>query len=301
MTRVLITGANSFIGTNFIKYSRFRDVDQVSLHETLPGDIDFSKFDVVLHLAAIVHKTKKFPDKHFFKVNRDLCLQVAEISKKAGVKQFIFLSTLKVYGDSVPKNHLRNEDSECFPEDAYGRSKYEAEVGLKKLESTGFTVSLIRTPLVYGEGVKANMISLIRLVERFPVLPLGNVDNKRNFTYTENLVGFIDQIIIKRASGTFITMDDNAVSTTELVKYLSESLGKKVKLFRLPQVIIRLGIRLVPLVFERLFCSLEVDNSKTKARLDYEPPYTTEEGVRKMVSWFRNEKNTLHLNQNKTN
>src|SRR5450759_613844 len=168
MAKVLITGANSFVGTNFRKYSRYKDVDEISLHETKPEDINFVEYDVVLHLAAIVHQSKKIPESEYFHVNRDLCLRTAESAKKTGIKQFVFLSTLKVYGDFVQNSELRNENSKCFPDDAYGRSKYEAEIVLKKLEDVDFTISIIRLPVVYGEGVGANMLSIVKLIESFP-------------------------------------------------------------------------------------------------------------------------------------
>lgn len=287
MVKVLITGANSFIGANFRKFSKYKDVDEISLRENLPENIDFSRYDVVLHLAAIVHKSNKTPEYEYFKINRDLCLLVAEQAKKEGVKQFVFLSTCKVYGDFVSGPGLRNENSGCFPVDAYGKSKYEAEIGLNKLEDSNFKVSIIRTPLVYGEGVKANMLNIIRLVDTFPVLPLGKIYNRKNFTYSENLVGFIDRIIELRSTGIFIAMDENSISTTELVKYLSKYLGKKNVLFKLPGIFIRIGNFFVPRIFDRLFGSLEFDNNKTKEILDYEPPFSTEEGIKRMVLSYK--------------
>jgi UDP-glucose 4-epimerase len=165
MTKVLITGANSFVGTNFRKYSKYEDCDEISLHENKPETIDFGRYHVILHLAAIVHQSKKIPESEYYRVNRDLCLSVAEYAKKAGVKQFVFLSTLKVYGEFINDSQLRDENSPCFPDDAYGKSKYEAEIGLKKMVSENFIVSIIRTPLIYGEEVKANMGNIIKLVD----------------------------------------------------------------------------------------------------------------------------------------
>lgn len=286
MVKVLITGANSFVGTNFRKFSKFKDIEEISLQKNNPEDIDYSKYDVVLHLAAIVHQSKKTPASEYFKVNRDLCLRVAEQARKSGIRHFIFLSTLKVYGGFVKGTGLRNEYSECFPEDAYGKSKYAAEKDLKKLEDESFTVSIIRTPLVYGEGVKANMISLVKLIERFPVLPFGKIDNKRNFMFAENLVGYIDRIIEKRASGVFITMDERAYSTTELVTNISKSLGKNVILFKIPGVFLKLGYFIAAEKIDRLFGSLEFENKRTRQELDYDPPFSTEEGIKKMVKFY---------------
>ena len=287
MARVLITGANSFVGTNFRKFSQHKDVEEISLFEIRPEDIEFEKFDIVLHLAAIVHQSKIIPEHEYLCVNRDLCLRVAENAKKRGIKQFIFLSTLKVYGDSVNGSQLRDENSECFPDDAYGKSKYAAEIGLRKIEDKKFTVSIIRTPLVYGEGVKANMINLIKLVDTCPILPFGGINNKRNFTFAENLIGYIDRIIELKASGIFITMDDTALSTTELITFLSEFLGRKVRLFKLSQFLIRIGSFLVPEIFERLYNSLEFDNHKTKEVLNYKPPFSTKDGLKSTVSYYQ--------------
>jgi nucleoside-diphosphate-sugar epimerase len=292
MPKVLITGAHSFVGSSFLKFTQFKNTVEVSLREYNPEDIDFNKSDVVLHLAAIVHQSKEIPEDEYLKINRDLCLHVAEHAKRAGVKQFIFLSTCKVYGDFISDLDLRDEDSKCYPNDSYGKSKYEAEIGLRKLEDSKFTVSIIRTPLVYGEGVKANMLSIIRLVDSVPILPFKAINNKRNYTYSENLVGFIDRIIEKRASGIFIASDNDPISTTDLVRYLSVYLGRKVVLFKLPKVFFNIGMAILPRIFDRLFNSQEFDNTKTKAKLEYEPPFSTEEGIKRMINSFKNEKKT---------
>lgn len=286
MTRVLITGANSYIGTNVRRYSQYPGIEEVSLLSTKPEDIDFGKYDTVLHLAAIVHQSKRIADYEYFKVNRDLCLKVAEYAEKAGIKQFLFLSTSKVYGKFLPGSDPWNEISDCNPEDAYGRSKYEAEVGLKNLENSHFIVSIIRTPLVYGPGSKANMLRLVKLIEKYPLLPLGKVDNNRNYTYVENLVGFIDRIIEVRASGTFIAMDDHPLSTTDLVLHLSKFLNKKIVMFSIPEFLIKTGVSLFPGLFDRLFRSLLLENTKTKEILKFKPAFTSEDGLRKMISFY---------------
>jgi len=288
MIKVLITGANSFIGTNFMKYSAFRKVREISLKEINPEDIDFSDVDIVLHLAAIVHQSKKIEEKEYFRVNTDLSVSVAALAKQAGVKHFIFLSTIKVYGNYIPDSGLRNENSKCYPDDAYGKSKYAAEMSLIKMQDPGFTVSIIRTPLVYGEGVKANMVNLIRLVDSFPLLPFASTGNRRNFTFTENLVGYIDRIIEMKISGIFIAMDKTALSTNELVGFISKHLGKKVYLFKLPGFLHRIFRIFIPEMLERLYGSLELDNSITRTILNYEPPFSTEEGIKRTVSNYLN-------------
>lgn len=288
MKRILITGANSFIGNSYRKNSKISRITEISLMDNKPEEIDFTGVDVVLHLAAIVHQTKATRDEEYFRVNRDLCIKVAEQAKKAGVAQFVFLSTLKVYGKS--SNEIRNENSECHPEDAYGKSKFAAEQGLRKLEDSNFTISVIRTPIVYGEGVKTNMISLIKLIDSFPILPFANVQNKRNFTYTQNLASFIDKIIEIRASGVFIVMDERPLSTTELVESISNYLGKRIYLFRLPRFVVWFCQLYLSDYFYKLYGSMEFDNSISRLILDIKPPCTTDEGIKRTVEYYLNSK-----------
>jgi len=287
MARILITGANSYVGRNFISYSENSEIDEVSLFDNRPEDIDFQKYDVVIHLVAIVHQSKKIAESEYFRVNKDLCIRVAECAKIGGVKHFVFLSTVKVYGKFIAGSAPWNEISDCFPEDSYGKSKFEAERSLTNLENNGFTVSIIRTPLVYGEGVKANMYSILKLVNSFPVLPFKNVDNKRNFTSVENLTAFIDRIIQKRVSGVFIAMDENALSTSELVKMISKYLDRKIFLIHVPHFLIKIGMKMIPKIFERLYGSFEMDNTATLKTLDFHPPFSTECCMEKMVKAFK--------------
>lgn len=287
MTKILLTGTNSFVGTHFIKYSKFTEVDEVSLFDKKPEDIEFKGYDVIIHLVAIVHQTIKIPEEQYFKVNRDLCVEVAKHAKKAGVKQFVFLSTVKVYGKFIKGYSYWNEKSTCFPDDSYGKSKYAAELALKELNDKDFTVSIVRTPLVYGEGVKANMLSILKLVKQSHFLPFKGVNNRRSFTSAENLVAFIDRIIEKRASGIFIAMDKDAISTTDLVLMISETLGRKILLFKMPDFVIKLGIKLLPKFFDRLYGSFEMDNNETLKILDFEPPVSTREGIRRLTQAFK--------------
>ncbi|MBI9052575.1 MAG: NAD-dependent epimerase/dehydratase family protein [Bacteroidales bacterium] len=290
MVKILVTGKNSFVGKNFIKQSKYDQIDEISLIENKPEEINFSDYDVVLHLVAIVHQSKQIEEKEYFRVNRDLCLRTAQEAKKAGVKQFVFLSTVKVYGSYNPEIGTWNESSICEPDDSYGKSKFAAEKELEKLVDKDFTVSIVRTPLVYGEDVKANMLSLINLVEKFPILPLGNSNNRRSFTSVQNLVAFIDRIIEKRLSGVFIAKDNRDLSTTELVTYISKFLKKKLFLLSIPRFIIYFGKRIYPKIFDRLYGSLEFENKETLERLDFSPPLSIDEGLRKMIKAYQKNK-----------
>ena len=290
MEKIVIIGKKSFIGKNFQNLSKYESIDAISLIENKPEDVCFDNYNVILYLAAIVHQSKKIPEEESYKINRDLCINVAKLAKNAGIRQFIFLSTIKVYGSRIPGSGVWNENSDCYPDDAYGKSKYEAELGLKKLGDANFIVSIIRTPLVYGEGVKANMLRILTLVEKFSILPFGKVKNKRNITFTGNLVGFIDRVIEKKASGIFIAMDENPLSTTELVTCLARFLNKKIRLFKLPAFVIHIGSFFFPNIMERLYGSLEFDNNITKRKLNYKPPYSTKEGIEHMVLSYKKDR-----------
>jgi len=292
MAEILITGSKSFVGNNYMSFSKDYNSNEVSLIGNKVYNIEFKTFDTVLHVAAIVHQSKKIPEEEYYTVNRDLTIEVAKRAKEAGVKQFVFLSTVKVYGEFNPEAGPWTENSECNPEDPYGKSKYEAEKELMKLEDEKFKVSIIRTPLVYGKGVRANMLSIMKLVDRMKVLPFGKVNNKRSFTYVKNLVGFIDRIIEKRASGIFLAMDARPLSTTDLVRLIAKYLDKKRYLIPVPRFVTYLGKIFLPKIFERLYGSFEMENSITLEKLEFKPQFSTEEGIRDMVgAYVENKKN----------
>jgi len=280
--RILIIGKNSFIGKNIQEYSRYKNIDSVSLREVQPDHIPFKKYDIIIYLAAIVHQTKEIPESEYYRVNCDLPVDVAKKAKGADIKQFIYLSTIKVYGSKYDYQ-IKTETSPCYPDDPYGKSKYQAELQLKELEANSFKVSIVRTPIVYGEGVKANMLRLIKLVERHKILPFAGIHNKRSMTYTGNLVAYLDCIIDKGISGTFVAKDNLSLSTTELVESIALNLNKNVRLVKLPKFIIKMGKVLFPKIMIRLFCSLEFDNSLTKNSLDCQELIHPDDGIRSMI------------------
>lgn len=290
MYKILVIGKSSFIGNNFKINSNFKNVDLISIKEKKLEDINFVDYEIVIHLAAIVHQTSKIEEQEYFRVNKDLSVEVAKASKNAGIKQFIFLSTVKVYGGHNKEKIAFNEKTPCNPEDVYGRSKYEAEIGLRDLENKNFKVAILRTPLVYGEGVKANMLKMMKMVEKLSFLPFDKINNRRSITYVGNLVGYMDQIIKNQKSGTFIAQDENPVSTTELVKLIAGGFSKRIKLKKIPKLILRAGSIIFPNIVTKLFESLEFDNTFTKDQLNYHPTYTTKEGIERMVKAYLNKK-----------
>ncbi|MCK5168791.1 MAG: NAD-dependent epimerase/dehydratase family protein [Bacteroidales bacterium] len=285
--KVLVTGSSGFIGQYFIKTANELDIVEVDLLKKDIKDIDFSDIDSVLHLAAFVHQMKEGNDEQYFKVNRDLAYQVAKKAKECGINQFILMSTVKVYGEYTLANEPWSEKSSCFPIDSYGKSKLEAENLILGLKDSGFKIAIVRSPLVYGAGVKANMLNLIKLVDKFPIIPFGGIKNKRSLVYIGNLVALIKLIIQKQASGIFIAGDQVPLSTSQLIILIAKSLNKRIKLIKAPNFIIK-GLKyLKPSVIDRLYESLELDNRSTNKLLQFIPPFSTEEGISEMVIWYK--------------
>jgi UDP-glucose 4-epimerase len=207
-------------------------------------------------------------------------VDLAKKAKASEVGQFVFMSTVKVYGEET--NVAYSESSKCYPEDEYGRSKLKAEYELLKLEDENFKVSIIRTPIVYGFGVKANIKSLISLVNKIPILSFGGIENKRSMVYVGNLCHLLDEVIVQQKSGIFLASDDKPLSTTKLIELIAKNLDKKVYLVKIPFFEILLKL-LKPSFHKKLYGSLEVDNTITKEKLDLKNPYSVENGIKFMI------------------
>lgn len=281
MIKLLLTGANGFIGSYFIEnYSSIYDFKTFSFNNDTFESLHVEDIGVVVHLSALVHQMGGASKDEYERVNVTQTINLAKKAKASGVKQFVFMSTVKVYGEE--SDFVYDETSTCKPQDDYGKSKLTAEQELQKLEDDDFKVSIIRTPIVYGYGVKANIKNLINLVKKVPILPLGSIKNKRSMVYVGNLCHLIDVIIQKEKRGIFLASDDKAVSTTKLIELIAQNLDKKIYLIQVP--FFESFLKFVkPSIHKRLYRSLEVDNSKTKKILNLKNPYSVEEGVRLML------------------
>lgn len=283
---LLITGSSGFVGTNFIKTGGQYTIKVVDLLLEKVSDIDFKECECVLHLAALVHQMKGAPEEQYFRINRDLAFEVAMTAKSQGVKHFVFMSTAKVFGESTTGKQPLDEDSSCNPQDAYGRSKYEAELLIRELEDEYFKVAVVRSPLVYGAGVKANMMNLVRLVDQFSMLPLGRIRNKRSYIYIGNLIALLNRIIETKGSGIFIAGDKSSISTTELILFIAKGLNKRIVNIPIPNLLINMFKLLRPDIIDRLWGSFELNNRFTNERLNFTPPFTSEKGIEEMTKWF---------------
>ncbi|MNO49300.1 UDP-glucose 4-epimerase [compost metagenome] len=233
MRRILITGKGSYIGTSFIEwvqnyFHEDYEVDEISVRNENWKSYDFSNYEIVLHVAGIAHKKETVRNAELYTViNCDLTISIAEKAKKQGVKQFIFLSSMSVYGI---EDGIITSASIPNPKSYYGISKYQAEQGLKQLETAEFKVVIVRPPMVYGANCKGNYTKLAKLAIRVPFFP--NVGNERSMIYIDNLSEFISVLIKVNASGIFLPQNTEYVSTSEMVKLIAEANGKKVKLTR---------------------------------------------------------------------
>ena len=240
MKRILITGTNSYIGTSVEKWlGKYPDtykVDALDMENELWRNKNFSGYDVVFHVAGIAHirETKKNKDL-YYKVNRDLTYETAVKAKAEGVKQFIFLSSMSVYGIETG---IINKDTPLNPKSNYGKSKLEAEELINKLADDRFIIAISRPPMVYGRDCKGNYPRLAKLALKIPVFP--RVDNKRSMIYIDNLSEFVKQLIDNCSSGLFFPQNAEYVNTSELVYLIAEVHGKEIKMTKLFNLFIRL-------------------------------------------------------------
>jgi nucleoside-diphosphate-sugar epimerase len=313
MTTILITGGTGFVGKPLIKSLRKAKFDVVSVYRGDKKDQIESKFvggidsntdwsgklngiDCIVHCAARVHvmnDTVEDPLEAFRNVNVHGTLTLAKAAAKFGVKRFIFVSSIKVNGESTTDRVPYKSSDVSSPEDPYGLSKAEAEEGLKLIaDETGMEVVIIRPPLVYAPGVKANFAALLKLASTGIPLPFGCINkNKRSMVYVENLISLIIECINNpnAANETFLVSDDNDLSTKAFVKGLSNSLGKSGLMLPVPNVLFAITGKVLGKsgVIDRLCGSLQVDISHTKDTLNWQPPYSVEQGFTATAEHFK--------------
>ena len=248
-----------------------------------------SNQQVVIHTAARAHIMKDSvadPLNEYRKVNTDGTLNLACQSAEAGIRRFIFISSIKVNGEQTVPGQPFQPDDEAKPVDPYGLSKWEAEQGLLQIaEDTGMEVVIIRPPLVYGPGVKGNFANLIKLVDKGFLLPLGAINNRRSMIALDNFVDLIITCIDhpNAANQIFLASDGQDLSTTELLQGLAQAMGRTSRLLPIPDALLSfaasaLGKRPIA---DRLLGSLQVDISKTRELLDWTPPISVDEGLRR--------------------
>ena len=313
---VLISGANGFVGkplcAELLRQGQFvraamrlvrfeslpiKNVEAVSIG-VIDGKTDWTNallgINVVVHLAARVHVMKDNavdPLDELRKVNVEGAWNLALQAAEAGVRRFIFISSIKVNGEGTLLGRPYTAEDQPAPVDPYGISKFEAEDALRQLaDETGMEVVIIRPPLVYGPGVKANFHSIMHWLEKGVPLPLGAIHNKRSFVALDNLVDLIVTCIDHPAAAnqTFLAGDGEDMSTTQLLQRLGKALNKPAKLLPIPIWVLKTGAVLLGKrdMAQRLCNSLQVDISKTCDLLGWQPPVSVDDALKKTAADF---------------
>lgn len=276
MKKVLITGANSYIGTSVESHiNRWPDAYQVDTLDMIDGSWrskSFSDYDVVYHVAGLAHSdTGRVTDevkKHYYEVNTDLAVETAKKAKADGVKQFIFMSSAIVYGDSAPigKTKVITKDTPVSPANFYGDSKVQAEKGIMSLMSESFAVVILRPPMIYGKGSRGNYPRLSKLAQKTPVFPY--VENRRSMLYVENLAEFVRLMIDNEEQGIFWPQNKEYVNTSELVQLIARAHGHKLFLVRGVAWALQLMAHITGLV-NKVFGSFSYDQSMSLYKQEY--------------------------------
>lgn len=304
--RMLITGANGFVGRALcihLAASSHAVCSAVRALSGLPEEVVVGSINkntdwraalagcnAVIHLAARVHimnDTEQDPLALYRATNTEATLNLARQAAQSGVKRFVFISTIKVNGEG--RDAPYREIDEPAPEDAYAISKWEAEQGLQRIaQETGLEIVILRPPLVYGPGVKANFLRLMRTVASGWPLPLGGIHNKRSLLYLGN---FVDAIRLclehpDAAGQTFLLDDGQAVSTPELIRAVAQAMGRPARMLAVPVVALEwMGILLGKrAAVARLTGSLYVDGTAIRTRLGWAPPFSMEAGLAATVA-----------------
>lgn len=306
--RILVTGANGFVGRALCVRAVARGMTvrgitrsprslSIGIENVVIDGIDESTdwrnglrgCGAVIHLAARVHVmrgTSADPLEEFRRVNVQGTLNLARKAAAAGVRRFLFVSSIKVNGEATQLGRQFTADDAPAPLDAYGVSKMEAEEGLREIAlQTGMEVVIIRPPLVYGPGVKANFAAMMRWLKRGVPLPLGAIHNQRSLVSLDNLVDLIVTCITHPAAAnqTFLVSDGEDVSTTELLRHMGQAMGRPARLIPVPASWLKLAAALVGKreIAQRLCGSLQVDIEKTRRLLGWTPPLSLDDGLKK--------------------
>ena len=308
---ILLTGANGFVGSALSKTFLDSKINYRAATRAIGGKNDGSvKFavgdisshtdwklalkdiDCVVHLAARVHVMRDAsldPLSEFRRVNVEGTRNLALQAVAAGIKRFVYLSSIKVNGESTQPNSCFTADDSVDPQDAYGISKWEAEQALREISAeTGLEVVIIRPPLIYGPNAKGNFSSMVKWLKLDVPLPFGSINNKRSLVGLDNLCDLISRCVDHPAAAgmTFMVSDGEDLSTTDLLNRTAFAMGIKTRQINVPQKLLELSASLLGQadLAQRLFGSLQVDISKTKKILNWKPPFCVDEGLKRAVS-----------------
>ncbi len=273
MIKVLITGAGSYVGESVRRYilstSSDFEIDAVDTMNDAWKEADFSKYDVVYHVAGIAHvNADPKMEALYYKVNRDLTVEVARAAKAAGVKQFIFMSSQIVFHESQSlKSEVLTADTKENPNGFYGDSKLQAEKGLHELECDAFKVCILRPPMIYGPNSKGNFPRLVKLAQKTPLFPAWH--NKRSMLYIDNLAEFVKQAILRELSGTFYPQNRELADTVEIIRFFAKAAGHRIWITSLINPFVWLGSFVLQPI-NKMFATYYYAPEMSKMDFDYQ-------------------------------
>lgn len=288
MIRVLITGAGSYVGESVRKYilakSKNFEFNAVDTMDDNWKKVDYTKYDVVFHVAGIAHVNADPKMKPlYYKVNRNLTIEVAKHAKTAGVKQFIFMSSQIVFHESQSlKGEVLTKETKKNPNGFYGDSKLQAEKGLHELECDTFKLCILCPPMIYGPNSKGNFPRLVKLAQKSPVFPAWH--NNRSMLYIDNLAEFVKQAIERQLSGTFYPQNRELADTVEIIRFFAKEAGHKVWISRLFNPLVWLG----SFVFQpinKMFATYYYDPEMSRMDFEYQL-VSFEESLKRMDECF---------------
>ena len=282
MKRVLITGANSYIGVSFENYAKEHygsalSIDTVDMIDGSWKEKDFSGYDIVFHVAGLAHadvgNVSDAVKAKYYAINTDLAIATAMKAKEEGVKQFVFMSSAIVYGDSAPYGKSTRITAATKPKPAnfYGDSKWQADQGVRALADKSFIVTVLRPPMIYGKGSKGNYPTLAKMAKKLPIFP--DVQNERSMLYIENLCEFLCQVMTRGEGGVFWPQNAEYTRTSEMVKLIGQASGHKVRVSRAWNWVVSLA-QLIPGktrgLANKAFGNLSYDQSMSEYDFEYQ-------------------------------
>lgn len=299
MKKILITGANSYLGNSVEQYfSEYQwegretqwEIDRISLRGDAWRKVSFSGYDTVLHMAGIAHadigKVSDEQKDMYYRVNCDLAEQTAQKARADGVRQFIYMSSVIVYGDSAPVGKRKHITAETRPAPAnfYGDSKYQAEQKLRELQTEEFHVAVVRAPMIYGRGSRGNFPVLMKMAEKLPVFP--DIRNRRSMLYVENLAEFIRLLAESGKGGTFFPQNKEYVTTAEMVRLIGEASGRRVRLWKALNPFLKLAAMMpgkIGGMANKAFGSLTIDMGLSDRGITGYQIFSLEESICKII------------------
>ena len=273
MKKILITGAGSYVGESVRKYilstSSDFEIDAVDTMNDAWKEAEFSKYDVVYHVAGIAHvNADPKMEPLYYKVNRDLTIEVARAAKAAGVKQFIFMSSQIVFHESQSlKTEVLTSETKENPNGFYGDSKLQAELGIKPLEDENFKVCILRPCMIYGPNAKGNFPRLAKLACKTPIFPCWH--NKRSMLYIDNLAEFVKQAVLRELSGTYYPQNRELADTVEIIRFFAKAAGHRIWITKLLNPFVWLGSFVLQPI-NKMFATYYYDPEMSKMDFDYQ-------------------------------